>query len=119
MTITATDVDQNKGSITVNLTVITAVTISTTSLPTGTAGQAFSQTLSPANGSSPYTWSITSGNAALRVEPLNRGRFERNDELHGIFPDHGQSSGQLRRSGNQSIHPHHKLSLQHASDSHV
>ena len=37
------------------------VTITTPSLPTATAGQAFSTTVAAADGTAPYTWSVTAG----------------------------------------------------------
>jgi prepilin-type N-terminal cleavage/methylation domain-containing protein len=44
-----------------SITVNTAVTITTTSLPNGTHGVAYSQTLAATGGVTPYTWSISSG----------------------------------------------------------
>ena len=37
------------------------VVVTTTSLPSGTAGAAYSQTLTASSGTSPYTWSVISG----------------------------------------------------------
>jgi len=42
-------------------TLMITVGITTTSLPNGVAGAAYSQTLSAAGGTTPYTWSLTSG----------------------------------------------------------
>ena len=43
------------------LTVLPAVTIATASLPGGTVGLAYNQTLAAANGLAPYTWSVSVG----------------------------------------------------------
>ena len=44
-----------------SITISTGLTITTTSLPNATAGFAYAQTLSAAGGTTPYTWSITTG----------------------------------------------------------
>jgi large repetitive protein len=44
-----------------SLTVAAAVSITTTSLPGGTAGQFYSQTLSASGGTGTYTWSLSAG----------------------------------------------------------
>jgi len=41
-----------------------SVTISTTTLPAATIGAAYSQTLTATGGTTPYTWSVTSGTLA-------------------------------------------------------
>jgi hypothetical protein len=48
-------------NIQANFTDMSIVTIITSSLPDGTVGTAYSQTLSASGGTSPYTWSIDSG----------------------------------------------------------
>jgi large repetitive protein len=48
-------------SLTVNPAAPPPLTVSTTSLPGGTAGTAYSQALSAAGGTTPYTWSVASG----------------------------------------------------------
>ena len=61
-TITATDQAQAATSQTYSLAVrSTAITITTTSLPSATVGVAYSQTLAATGGKPPYAWSITSG----------------------------------------------------------
>ena len=44
-----------------SLTIVSALAILTSSLPPGTAGTAYSTTLSPAGGTLPYIWAVTSG----------------------------------------------------------
>ena len=51
------------------LTVVAALGITTTSLPSGTSGTAYSQVLDATGGSAPYAWSVTGGSlpAALTL----------------------------------------------------
>jgi hypothetical protein len=66
--VTATDARSNKVSQTYRLTVTAVVlnplTILTSSVPAGTVGVAYSTTISAVNGTTPYTFSILSGNAS-------------------------------------------------------
>jgi hypothetical protein len=55
------DSKQSTDTTSLTLSVEPAVAITTNSLPAGTVGQAYSQTLSASGGSSGYTWTITSG----------------------------------------------------------
>ena len=54
-----------------SITIAAALAISTTSLPQGTVGTAYSATLMASGGTTPYTWSITSGTlpAGLSLAP--------------------------------------------------
>jgi predicted outer membrane repeat protein len=61
LTITAHNGEGPDATLTFTLTVLPPVTITTTSLPGGTVGVAYSATLAATNGSAPYTWSIASG----------------------------------------------------------
>ena len=58
-------VSNSAGSITSNAATLTVnggvPTITTTSLPNGTVGQAYSAQLNATGGTSPYTWSVSSG----------------------------------------------------------
>ncbi len=64
---------------------LAALTISTTTVPSGNIGSAYSTTLAATGGASPYTWSITSGAlpqgltlstaGVLSGTPLNAGSF--------------------------------------------
>jgi hypothetical protein len=60
-TVTATDVNKITGQAAYTLTVSGPVTITTTSLPDGTIGTAYSQTLAATGGTTPYTWAVTTG----------------------------------------------------------
>jgi len=62
-TVTATDAGNPAATATATLTiaVVAPLTITTTSLPDATAGQAYSQPLSADGGVAPYTWSVSSG----------------------------------------------------------
>jgi hypothetical protein len=63
-TVTVTDSESPKKTATANLSItITAATLSvtTTSLPGGSIGTAYSQTLQAKGGITPYTWAVTTG----------------------------------------------------------
>ncbi|MBL8211826.1 MAG: putative Ig domain-containing protein [Bryobacterales bacterium] len=60
-TLQARDATQATAVQTLSLTVTTSLTIVTQSLPGGTVGQAYSQTLQAAGGSTPYDWRVISG----------------------------------------------------------
>jgi hypothetical protein len=47
------------------LKVVNALAVNTSSLPSGTVGATYSQTLSAVGGTSPYTWSIVPGSGSL------------------------------------------------------
>jgi hypothetical protein len=57
-TATVTDTGGNQASATFSLTVIPAVTISTSALTQGTVGVPYSQTLTATGGSGNYTWNV-------------------------------------------------------------
>jgi hypothetical protein len=59
--IRVTDVTSASTSKAFALAVLPAVTIATASLPGGTVGVAYSQTLAAANGQAPYAWSVSAG----------------------------------------------------------
>ncbi|MBE0568338.1 MAG: putative Ig domain-containing protein, partial [Deltaproteobacteria bacterium] len=48
-------------SVTINAAAAVAPTISTASLPAGTVGTAYSQTLAATGGTTPYSWSVSAG----------------------------------------------------------
>ena len=63
-TVRVADSAAHVATITYSLNVVTptaTLAISTSSLPTGTVGTSYGQTLAKVGGTSPYTWSITSG----------------------------------------------------------
>jgi hypothetical protein len=53
--------DAKQVTLTVNPAAAAPLTVSTTSLPGGTAGTAYSQALAATGGTTPYTWSLASG----------------------------------------------------------
>lgn len=61
--VTATDQNSDVGTASLTLTIDAgaALAVTTTSLPAGTVGTAYSQTLAASGGTPPYTWSLTSG----------------------------------------------------------
>ncbi len=62
VTFQATDHVGNTATKDLTITIVVAPSITTTALPNGTVGIAYSQTLAATGGKSPYTWSIQSGN---------------------------------------------------------
>jgi hypothetical protein len=60
-TVTAADATLSTASQALSITINPAPAVTTTSLPSGTAGTAYSQTLAASGGTPPYTWSLTTG----------------------------------------------------------
>ena len=60
-TVQVTDANSLTGSKALSLTVMVPPSVTTTSLPNGTQNVAYSSTLTATGGTTPYTWSITSG----------------------------------------------------------
>jgi hypothetical protein len=60
-TVKVTDTNSNAATQTLSIVVVSQLTVTTTSLPGGTVSTAYSQTLQVTGGSSPYSWSISSG----------------------------------------------------------
>ena len=82
--LTITDANSKTAEKTVSLTVIEAVAITTTSLPAGEVGNAYSTTLTASGGVAPYSWSATglpdglelSTGGALTGTPTTSGTFD-------------------------------------------
>jgi len=60
-TVRATDTVGATGTKALSIAINTALSITTTSLPNGTVGSAYNQTLARTGGTTPFTWAITSG----------------------------------------------------------
>jgi hypothetical protein len=60
-TITATSVFDSTKTATLTINLVAPPSITTTSLPAGTVGVAYTTTLAATNGVTPYTWSVTVG----------------------------------------------------------
>lgn len=60
-TIRVTDAVQTSVTKAFTITILPAVTITTTSLPGGTVGVAYAQTLAATGGQAPYAWSVSTG----------------------------------------------------------
>jgi large repetitive protein len=60
-TVQVTDAASRTNTQALSIVVGTGVTITTTTLPAGTVGAAYSQTLAATGGTTPYTWSVASG----------------------------------------------------------
>jgi hypothetical protein len=65
--IKVTDITSTTTTKAFALTILPAVTISTTSVPGGTVGVVYNQPLVAANGQAPYTWSLASGSPPAGV----------------------------------------------------
>jgi hypothetical protein len=73
LTITAHNGEGADATLSFTLTVLPPVTITTTSLPGGTVGTAYSATLAATNGVTPYTWSIASGSLPAGLSLASTG----------------------------------------------
>ena len=60
-TVTATSVSDTSKNAALTIKVNPAPSITTTSLPNGTAGQSYSQSIQATGGTTPYAWSVTTG----------------------------------------------------------
>src|SRR6185295_10447027 len=63
----------------------TPVTILTASLPSGTAGSAYSQTLSASGGSAPYSWTVSAGSLPGGVSLSSGGLISGSPQAAGLF----------------------------------
>jgi hypothetical protein len=79
-------------------TALAALAITTTSLPNGSVGTAYSQTLAASGGTKPYTWSLTGGGAAGGAKAEQCG----GDFRHA----HGYRHGNLHRDGDGLDYAH-------------
>jgi large repetitive protein len=61
VTVEVSDANKMNGSQALAVTVTAALTITTSSLPNGTVGAVYSQTLAASGGAGGYTWSVTAG----------------------------------------------------------
>ena len=73
MTIVAHNGEGADATLSFTLTVLPPVTITTTSLPGGTVGTAYSATLATTNGVAPYTWALASGSLPAGVSLASNG----------------------------------------------
>jgi hypothetical protein len=71
VTFQVTDSINELATRSLSVTIISALGIATSSLPNGTVGMAYSQSLSATGGTGPYTWTMTSGTlpAGLALSP--------------------------------------------------
>jgi hypothetical protein len=67
------------------LTIVDAVRVSTVSLPAGTSGKAYSQTLTAAYGVSPYTWSLAGGSLPTGLTLSSSGTLAGTPSVTGTF----------------------------------
>jgi hypothetical protein len=70
-TVKVTDSANNSASQTLSVTVNPVLSITTTTLPSGTVGVAYAQTLAAGGGSGGYSWSVTNGASSLSAVGLS------------------------------------------------
>ena len=86
-------------SITINAATLS---ITTASLPAGTVGTAYSQTLAATGGVTPYTWAISVRKPPERPEPRRLdGRHNRHSHDRADLELHRAGDRQLQRHGHQ------------------
>ena len=73
-------------TITVNAPAAASLGITSTGLPTATAGTAFSATLTASGGTKPYTWSLASGQLPTGVSLSAAGVISGTTSVSGTFP---------------------------------
>jgi hypothetical protein len=66
-----TPVTVNSGTLSITISALPPLTITTTSLPAGSSGVAYSATVNASGGMQPYNWSITSGSLPAGLSPNN------------------------------------------------
>jgi predicted outer membrane repeat protein len=75
VTITAANSESPDATLQFTLIVIAPLTITTTSLPEGTAGSPYSATLAASGGTTPYHWSLTSGSLPAGLSLTSAGEI--------------------------------------------
>jgi hypothetical protein len=108
VTVTATSVFDPTKSMPYPLTVVPPLVITTTSLPSGTGGVTYNQTLQATGGLSPYTWSMANGNSLPPGLGLNTdGSIHGSPTAGGTF----NFTVQVADSGNPQLITPAKLSI--------
>lgn len=113
-TIRATDTDTNPitpryGTKAFSLTVNTGISIAPATLPGEAAGTAYSQTLTPSNGNTPYTYSVTVGSLppGLSLTPVPptaaaTGTISGTPTTAGVYPFTVRATDSLSYTGDQA-----------------
>lgn len=105
--ITATSVADSSKSATSTLTVVAPPTITTTTLPGATGGQAYNSSLQETGGIAPFTWTVTSGALPPGLNLATNGTFTGSPGTGGT----STFSVQLQDSGNPSLSANANLSI--------
>ena len=97
-------------ALTITVVALAPLTISTTSLPAGNIGTAYSSTISATGGATPYTFSVASGTLPGRADSVGRGcafrhaACGRNVHIHSPGEGHGANAGNRK----PSVHGDHR-----------
>ena len=86
--VTATDQNGDVGTASLTLTIDAgaSLTVTTTSLPDGTVGTAYSETVTASGGTPPYTWSLTSGSLPPGLTGTMAGAISGKPTTAGAYP---------------------------------
>jgi len=84
-TVNGTSADAQTDSKTLSISVYNSLSISTQSLPDGTAGAAYNQSISVSGGLSPYNYSVTSGSLPAGVTLSSAGAFSGTPSAAGTY----------------------------------
>jgi hypothetical protein len=100
----ATDAASRTAQQSLTILVATAVSINTTSLPLGMAGVAYSATLQATGGTTPYSWSVSSGSlpAGLSLN-ASSGVVSGTPTQSGTFSFTAQATDAASRTAQQSL----------------
>ena len=88
-TITATSIADNTKTASVKITINPLPSITTTSLPGGSAGAAYSQTLTESGGTPPFTWSTRSWSAGYGALPNGLSLGASTGTISGMLAEGG------------------------------
>ena len=101
-TITATDSSGATGSCAYSVTINVTITLSPTSLPAGTVGTAYNQTITASGGGSPYTYATTSGTLPTGLTLSSGGVLSGTPSAAGTYSFTITATDRASYAGNRS-----------------
>src|SRR2546425_2376591 len=102
-TIQAADSVVQKASQAFTVAIVLALSITTTSLPSGTVGVAYSTTLSATGGTPPYTWSLTTGSLPPGLALSTSGTISGTPTAAGSYTFTIQASDSVGQKASQAF----------------